>query len=105
MDFFVDKKRLNMSAEQVMRKAGYAYFVDPKSHEESFVRRLYGDFYPRFHLYLKEDPDRIRFNLHLDQKKASYQGAHKHNAEYSGETVEAEIIRLKQVITLLVQKG
>src|SRR3989338_10126679 len=37
-------------------------------------------------------------NLHLDQKKPSYAGAHAHNAEYEGELVEAEGKRLEGLI-------
>lgn len=98
MNFAIDKKAVNMAGEQLARKAGYAYFRDPRSGEESFVRRFYSDFYPRFHLYINEQREKIIFNLHLDQKKPSYPGAHKHNAEYAGPVVEAEINRLKRFI-------
>jgi hypothetical protein len=46
-------------------------------------------------VYFENLEDRIVFNLHLDQKKASYEGAPRHNAEYEGEAVENEIERLK----------
>lgn len=102
MNFSVDKNKLNMTPPQLMRQAGYAYFRDPKSGEESFVRRIYGAFYPRFHLYVSERDGRVIFNLHLDQKQASYPGAHKHNADYDGPAVEGEINRLKQTILNLI---
>lgn len=87
-----------MSGEQIMRKAGYAYFKDPKSGQDSFTRRLSSNFYPRFHVYIKEMDGKIFFNLHLDQKQASYPGVHKHNAEYDGPLAEEELVRLKQFI-------
>ena len=80
---------------EILRKAGYSYFKDPQSGEESFVARLGPDFYPRFHLYLKEKGDQIEFSLHLDQKKASYDGSSMHNGEYDGPTVEKEAERIK----------
>ncbi|PIP19098.1 hypothetical protein COY23_00130 [bacterium (Candidatus Torokbacteria) CG_4_10_14_0_2_um_filter_35_8] len=49
-------------------------------------------------MYVNYSGDKIIFNLHLDQKKPSYVGAHKHNAEYEGEIVEAEIKRLKSLL-------
>lgn len=98
MNFSVDKNSLNMAPAQLARRAGYAYFRDPKSGEESFVRRPYGGFYPRFHLYISENESKAIFNLHLDQKQASYPGARKHNADYDGAAVEEEIDRLKQFI-------
>lgn len=80
-----------------MRKAGYGAIHDSKTGQDSFVRRLGANFYPRFHVYVLEEEGGIIFNLHLDQKQASYPGAHKHNAEYEGDLVEREINRLKQL--------
>lgn len=102
MNFAIDKKQLNMSGLEIMRKASYAFFRDPKSGEESFVRRLHGEFYPRFHLYLSEERGHLVFNLHLDQKKQSYAGSHKHSADYDGPVVAEETERIKQVILHLL---
>lgn len=79
----------------VLRKAGYSYFVDPKTNEESFVLRLTAGFYPRFHLYLEFERNTISFNLHLDQKKASYKGTSAHAGEYDGPAVEREMQRIE----------
>jgi len=82
-----------------MRRASYAAFTDPKTGKSSFVKRLRGDFYPRFHVYLETDKDnRDYISLHLDQKKTSYEGAHAHNAEYEGGAVEVEGKRLAGLI-------
>jgi len=102
MNFAIDKKQLNMPGLEIMRRAGYAFFRDPKSGQESFVRRLHGEFYPRFHLYLSEERGHLVFNLHLDQKKASYEGSHKHSADYDGLVVAEEIRRIKQAILNLL---
>lgn len=80
---------------EILRKAGYAHFVDPKTNEESWVLRLTAGYYPRFHLYLEAQNNEIHFNLHLDQKKASYSGTSKHAGEYDGPTVEREVLRLE----------
>ena len=88
-----------MSPEQFLRRAGYGYIRDRRTGAESFVRRLGSGFYPRLHMYFEEQNEKIIFNIHLDQKQASYEGAHMHNAEYDGEIVEAEIERIKGFIT------
>ena len=98
MKLTINKNQLDTAPEQFLRHAGYAYIRDRRSGQDSFVRRLGSNFYPRFHMYFNEDGDKIIFNLHLDQKQASYVGAHKHNAEYGGELVSEEIARLKDLL-------
>ena len=82
------------------RKSGYF----PKrslDQETSFVRQLLGRDYPRFHLYIKESKDKniFLFNLHLDQKKPSYEGSRAHSGEYEGGLVEKEVERIKKIIS------
>ena len=81
-----------------MRWAGYGFIRDHRTGHDSFVRRLGSGFYPRLHMYIEEQGDRIALNLHLDQKQASYAGARMHNAEYDGPPVEEEISRLKNLL-------
>ena len=82
------------NALDVLRKAGYSPFVDPKSKKESFVLRPTAGFYPRFHLYLKEEKGELIFDLHIDQKKPSYAGSRMHAGEYDGKKVEEELKRI-----------
>ena len=79
----------------ILRKAGYSYFVDPVSKKESYILRITADYYPRFHLYLKETATEVIFDLHLDQKKASYEGSNMHGGEYEGPAVEREMQRIR----------
>ena len=99
MKLIIDKNRLDAAPEQFLRRAGYGYIRDRRSGQDSFVRRLSNGFYPRLHMYIEEQGDKAILNLHLDQKQASYAGAHAHNAEYDGNIVEAEIERLENLIT------
>ncbi len=81
----------------VLRKAGYSHFTDPKTKKESYVLRTGPDYYPRFHLYIvQRNDEKTELDLHLDQKKPQYAGAHAHNAEYDGPTVEKEMRRIAQ---------
>ena len=82
-----------------MRRAGYAAFTDPNTGITSYVKRFSGDYYPRFHVYIERNKDnRYSINLHLDQKKPSYAGAHSHSADYEGGVVDVEARRLQGLI-------
>ncbi|OGF28177.1 hypothetical protein A2303_01885 [Candidatus Falkowbacteria bacterium RIFOXYB2_FULL_47_14] len=97
MKLIIYKQDLPEPLERFMRHAGYA------PHLDSFVRRLTRLEYPRFHVYLKEEKDRVIINLHLDQKKPSYGGGtHAHSGEYDGELVRGEIGRLKELLIELL---
>ncbi len=98
MKLILDKNILDQAPEQLLRQAGYAYLMDRNTGQESYVRRFGRGFYPRFHLYLEEQGNQAILNLHLDQKQASYEGAHAHNAEYDGDLVEQEIARIKSYV-------
>ena len=88
-----------------MRSRGYAF--DKKNDEEySFVRRISGQEFPRFHAYVKiatssptapprNDEKDLIINLHLDQKRPSYETGPAHSGEYDGELVKEEIRRLE----------
>lgn len=99
MKLRINKTDLPVSPALFLRQAGYHNISDRHSGQESFVRRLTRDFYPRFHIYAEEEGDMLIFNLHLDQKRPIYPGApHAHNAEHDGEVVEGEIERIKSLL-------
>lgn len=64
-----------------------------------FIKRVGVAEYPHFHLYLQEEGENVILNLHLDQKKPSYEGASRHSGEYEGELVEKEMERIKNIIS------
>ncbi|MFH1233486.1 MAG: hypothetical protein V1649_02430 [Patescibacteria group bacterium] len=99
MKLILNKSKLTMNPEQLLRHAGYVYIRDRRTGQESLVYRLGRGFYPRFHLYLEDHGEQIVLNLHLDQKQPRYEGVSAHNAEYDGEAVEREVERIKQSIT------
>ena len=108
MKLIVNKSRLtNFSADEFLRRAGFAYIYDNLKEHGSYVKRLNRDYYPRLHVYVmdkkdKEGRDLIVIEMHLDQKKASYVGTKMHSAEYDGEVVEAEINNLKNLMRTYV---
>ncbi len=97
---FKIEKYFKENIYDLMRKTGY-YFQGKHNADSalSFVRPSSG--YPRFHIYLKEGPDFLIFNLHLDQKKPSYKGVKAHSGEYSGPVVEKEAERIKDFLLKL----
>jgi hypothetical protein len=95
-----NKQQLNnLSVAQFLRQAGYTPLPQNRRGEESFARRLGRDFYPRFHIYPSLEGENGYLNLHLDQKKPSYQGQTAHSGEYDGELVERETKRLQSLFS------
>jgi len=101
MKLILNKKNLSVNGSQILRSVGYNVFIDRKTGNESYSRRLGSGFYPKFHIYLYENIDKIIINLHLDQKQPSYSGSHAHNGEYDGEIIEKEIKRIKNLIGVI----
>ena len=94
----------NTSGDNIInlaRKIGYIFQAEnPEKEETAFIRPLESGGYPRFHLYIKsgKENNELIFNLHLDQKKPVYKGAHDHAAEYEGKVLENEAERIKQAL-------
>jgi hypothetical protein len=97
MKLVINKQKvLDFKPDHFLRQAGWAYIFDKRREQESYVKRLTRDFYPRLHLYVKETPEHFTLEVHLDQKQASYQGVRMHNAEYDGPVVEGALQDLAQ---------
>lgn len=91
-------QNVDRSINNLTRTIGYqpAYFQ--KKGEFSLILRLTKEDYPRFHLYVKQEAQNFIFNLHLDQKKPSYNSSHAHNGEHNGEIIEAETERIRSLL-------
>lgn len=105
MDFVL--KNIKKSVADVARQLGYL-IIDNNGTQINMVRKLTGQNYPRFHVYLKQQggsaygETNFIFSLHLDQKKPSYEGSHAHSGEYFGPVVEGEADRIKGILKLAV---
>jgi len=93
MDFQIVSKE-NIAG--VARQIGYIIIDTKPNGEYNLVRKLTGQNYPRFHVYLKQQSEKLIFSLHLDQKKPVYEGSHAHNGEYFGPLVDGEADRIRQ---------
>lgn len=81
-----------------MRSCGYS-LERAEGNELSFMRRIFGKDYPRFHAYTHIEGNTLVINLHLDQKKPSYEGSSAHSGEYEDDGIvgnEAE--RIKSIL-------
>jgi len=95
MDFIIKQ---NESVVSLARRIGYAIIDNKNNLEYNLVRKLAGNNYPRFHIYLKQRGENFIFSLHLDQKAPIYQGSHAHSGEYDGPVVETESDRIKELL-------
>ena len=97
MEFKIEKS--NETVISLTRKIGYQP-MGVLNEEYNIVRPLSKEGYPRFHIYIKKDSKSgvFVFNLHLDQKKASYRGFASHSGEYMGELVEREVQRINNIL-------
>lgn len=77
------------------------YGVKKKGDQFSWVRPVGPGDFPRFHLFIDRKEDKLKFELHLDQKKACYESSNAHNGDYDGKRVEEEAERIKSIIKRL----
>lgn len=86
------KQALNVAG--VLRQAGYHPL------NEAWVRPLSRSHYPRFHLYLSEQPTQIKLSLHLDQKQSTMNipGLKRHAGDYNSSVVSEECGRIERWI-------
>ncbi|MBU0546520.1 hypothetical protein KKA13_04705 [Patescibacteria group bacterium] len=82
--------------ERFIRRAGYGRVFDRRMNQVSYAKRLHGDLYPRFHVYVNEQGEDWVLNLHLDQRATRYEGVTAHSGEYDGAVVEKEAERIME---------
>lgn len=97
--------QLQKNPRQVLNDAGYHEFRDPNTDKISYIMRLGRDYYPRMHVYItKDSAEGGQLDIHLDQKKASYEGQRAHSGEYEGPLVREEAERLQRWFIYYLQQ-
>jgi hypothetical protein len=81
----------------IMRRLSYGEIPGFQG-QISYARRIQGTPFPRFHAYFTVTDQGMDINLHLDQKKATYEKSHAHSGEYSGDAVASEMKRIAEGI-------
>ena len=95
MTFNLDNYHFNPN--DLVRRIGYTPIARTERGELNCVRPMGGD-YPRFHVYLLVNGTKLTVNLHLDQKKASYEGSHAHSGDYDSDIIKAEAQRISKIV-------
>jgi len=95
---FTIKNNQKQNLVTLTRKIGYRFLNEDKEKKINLIRPLERNGYPRFHIYLKFNSQKLIFNLHLDQKRPSYKGFPAHAGEYKGGVIEKEAERIKQIL-------
>ncbi len=98
---FKIKANFNENINTILNECGYR--LHPK-YADSYLRSISREFYPRWHLYIKNEKDVIEFNLHIDQKKASYEGTTAHSGEYDDGIIKEEAKRIISILSKHVAK-
>lgn len=62
-------------------------------------RATMDDMFPRYHVYIEEKDQEVIFDLHLDQKRPSYEGSRMHAGEYDGTAVEREAEKIQKFVS------
>lgn len=90
------KETPNEPPHVFMRSAGYARHEN-RAGEVSWVRRISGMDFPRYHVYVQEG-EPVIFSIHIDQKAPTYDGFSAHNGEYDGPLIDAEVRRIQVAV-------
>lgn len=99
---FTLPNKLNIIPRNAMRQCGYFENCDRKSGEVSYIKSLGRGNYPRFHVYVKDAGEYLIFNIHLDQKQASYKEYAAHSGEYDSDLVKKEAARIRQILSTII---
>ncbi len=89
---------LSDHSRNTLRRLGYAE-QRTRSGQISYTKRVGGERFPRYHVYVEDKDDGMQVNLHVDQKAASYEGTSAHGGEYEGPLCEREMARIASVVT------
>lgn len=97
--------KLNALPRHILNEAGYHEFTDPNTDKVSYIMRLGREYYPRMHVYVNKHSEAGgQLDIHLDQKKASYEGHTAHSGEYDGPIVQEEAERLQRWLAYYLQQ-
>lgn len=87
------------NAAAFIRRCGYGEYYDRRMKQVSYMKRArMSDMFPRYHVYIEERGEEVILDLHLDQKRPSYEGTSMHAGEYDGTAVERESARIQSFI-------
>lgn len=88
-----------VNPRNVMRSAGYKPWRNPRTGQESYIKRTGASFYPRFHMLIKQDAEKnIIFDLHFDKRRPMHKIGVRSYEDKESPVVQQEAARIKQFI-------
>jgi hypothetical protein len=96
MEIIVEDSRQN--DKYLMRKCGYMPWRNPRSGETSYIRKLGGGYYPRFHIKVRKMGSRLIFDLHLDSRRPMHKIGIRTYEDEESRIVSSEADRIKKFI-------
>lgn len=83
----------------VMRRAGYKPWRDPRSGSESYIRRMGASFYPRFHARAAHDSSpNVVLDLHFDWRRPMHRAGIRSTENEESEVVQKEAERILSLV-------
>lgn len=94
-------KPLTETPQLVARRLGYKPWRNPKTGQESFIRRTGKSFYPRFHLLIKpgKKPQETIFDLHFDARRPMHKKGIRSFEDFESPVVQEEAKRISTEIS------
>lgn len=95
-------RALKKNSYSILRDAGYIPIHDRMSGKDSFVFKIRGDRYPRYHLYVEDETDAgVKWHLHIDHKEHGWN--ERHDTDYDSAEVTEEAGRLRRWLAYYTQ--
>jgi len=91
-------KHTDKSVHDIMELTGYKTIHFQGDGEFSIVRPIRRGGYPRFHLYGVQQNSTIILNLHLEQRRPSYENVDSHTGETEGSEIKEEMARIEKLL-------
>ena len=90
----VHNKELKQNSYTILRQAGYIPIRDRQSGKDSYVLKIHGAHYPRFHLYVEQEgKTQTKWHMHFDKKEHGW-SERRHDTDYDSREVKDEAARL-----------
>ena len=96
MEIKVENPRQN--EKYIMRKCGYMPWRDPRSGENSYIRRLGAGYYPRFHVKIKRAGIAVIIDLHLDARRPMHKKGIRSFEDSESDIVIREAQRISNIV-------
>lgn len=96
--------RLPDNSRVFLQRLGYNEHRYRGATDPNFTKRMGGERFPRFHVYIEERPDGLILKLHIDMQESTAFGS-RHRGVEDGEAVMAEATAIRQYGDALLKQA